>query len=75
MRSAARAALLLVAVAATGCGPAPPAQDASRPNIVVIMTDDQTLESMRVMPGVRSELGASGTTFENAFVSTALCCP
>ena len=75
MRSAARAALLLLAVAAAGCGPAPPAQDASRPNIVVIMTDDQTLESMRVMPGVRSALGASGTTFENAFVSTALCCP
>jgi arylsulfatase A-like enzyme len=75
MRSAARVALLLLAVAAAGCGSAPPALETSRPNIVVIMTDDQTLESMRVMPGVRSALGASGTTFENAFVSTALCCP
>jgi N-acetylglucosamine-6-sulfatase len=45
------------------------------PNIVVLMTDDQTLESMRVMTGVSSSLMLSGTTFERAFVSTALCCP
>ena len=55
--------------------PRDPGQGGSRPNIVVIMTDDQTLESMRVMPGVRSVLGRRGTTFERAFVSTALCCP
>ena len=39
------------------------------------MTDDQTLESMRVMAGARAALGAAGTTFEQAFVSSALCCP
>jgi N-acetylglucosamine-6-sulfatase len=42
---------------------------------VVIMTDDQTVESMRAMPGVRSALGAAGTTFTRAYASTALCCP
>jgi N-acetylglucosamine-6-sulfatase len=47
----------------------------ARPNIVVLMTDDQTLESMRVMAGVRSSLAAAGTTFDRAFVSNALCCP
>jgi N-acetylglucosamine-6-sulfatase len=47
----------------------------ARPNVVVLMTDDQTLESMRVMTGVRSSLMLSGTTFERAVVSTALCCP
>jgi N-acetylglucosamine-6-sulfatase len=46
-----------------------------RPNIVVIMTDDQTLESMRVMSGVRRSLASEGTTFDRAFVSNALCCP
>ena len=46
-----------------------------RPNIVVLMTDDQTLESMRVMTGVRDSLAAEGTTFDRAFVSNALCCP
>jgi N-acetylglucosamine-6-sulfatase len=46
-----------------------------RPNILVLMTDDQTLESMRVMGGVRESLAAEGTTFDRAFVSNALCCP
>jgi arylsulfatase A-like enzyme len=46
-----------------------------RPNIVVIMTDDQTVESMRVMPHVRNLIGAQGTTFERNFVSYPLCCP
>lgn len=46
-----------------------------KPNVVVVMTDDQTLESMRVMPGVRRVLADRGTTFERAFVSNSLCCP
>ena len=46
-----------------------------RPNVVVIMTDDQTLESMRVMPNVRNLIGAQGTTFGQHFVSYPLCCP
>ena len=72
MRAAAAAMLLAALVGA--CGPAPEAQQ-QRPNVVVLMTDDQTLESMRVMTGVRSALAARGTTFDRAFVSTALCCP
>ena len=73
---AALALLLGVAIAASGCGASSdPGQGGSRPNIVVIMTDDQTAESMRVMSGVRSVLGRRGTTFERALVSTALCCP
>jgi N-acetylglucosamine-6-sulfatase len=65
--------LLLTLGACSGSGE--PAQPQTRPNVVVLMTDDQTLESMRVMPGVRAALAGSGTTFERAFVSTALCCP
>ncbi len=41
----------------------------------MIMTDDQTVESMRVMSNVRRLLGSQGTTFENSFVSFATCCP
>jgi arylsulfatase A-like enzyme len=48
---------------------------AARPNIVVVMTDDQTLESMRVMPNVRSLIGREGATFVNSFASFPLCCP
>ena len=47
----------------------------ARPNILVIMTDDQTVADMRVLPKVRALLGEKGTTFTNSFVSYALCCP
>jgi N-acetylglucosamine-6-sulfatase len=39
---------------------------ADRPNVLVVMTDDQTVQSL---------LAARGTTFENAIVTFALCCP
>ncbi|HEY8216835.1 MAG TPA: sulfatase [Acidimicrobiia bacterium] len=46
-----------------------------RPNIVVLMTDDQTAESLRYLPNVQRLLVAQGTTFENHFASYPLCCP
>jgi arylsulfatase A-like enzyme len=45
------------------------------PNVLVIETDDQTVESMRVMDNVNSLIGAQGTTFTNSFVNYSLCCP
>jgi arylsulfatase A-like enzyme len=39
------------------------------------MTDDQTVESMRVMQNVNVLLARQGTTFENNFASFPLCCP
>lgn len=45
------------------------------PNIVVVMTDDQALDTMRAMPLTRRLLGGSGVTFESAVVSFPLCCP
>jgi N-acetylglucosamine-6-sulfatase len=46
-----------------------------RPNVVVIETDDQTVEEMRVMRNTLQLIGAQGTTFDNNFVSLSLCCP
>lgn len=46
-----------------------------RPNILVILTDDQTLESMRVLEKTRRLLSEEGTTFANAVVSFPFCCP
>jgi N-acetylglucosamine-6-sulfatase len=46
-----------------------------RPNVVVLMTDDQTLESMRVMKNVERLLGRQGATFTQSIASLALCCP
>ncbi|HEY0512798.1 MAG TPA: sulfatase [Thermoanaerobaculia bacterium] len=48
---------------------------ADRPNILVIMTDDQTVEQMRALPKTRRLLGQRGTTFANSFVDFSLCCP
>jgi N-acetylglucosamine-6-sulfatase len=46
-----------------------------RPNVIVIETDDQTQEEMRVMRNTLSLIGAQGTTFDNSFVTLSLCCP
>jgi N-acetylglucosamine-6-sulfatase len=48
---------------------------AAEPNIVVLMTDDQTLDSMSVMPQTQKLLGEKGTTFTRSFVNYSLCCP
>ncbi len=46
-----------------------------RPSILVIMTDDQRLDQMRVLSKTLALLGAKGTTFDNSFVDVSLCCP
>jgi N-acetylglucosamine-6-sulfatase len=48
-----------------------------RPNILVLLTDDQdvVLGTFDHMPNVQNLLIEQGTTFENAFVHTPICCP
>ena len=46
-----------------------------RPNIVVIMTDDQRWDALQTMPTVKAQLRDRGVTYSNAFVPNALCCP
>jgi N-acetylglucosamine-6-sulfatase len=60
------AALLVLLLAPTA---------SAKANIVVLMTDDQTLDSMSVMPQTERLLGAKGTTFTRSFVNYSLCCP
>ena len=66
---------LLLGAGAAGSAGAGSTQAPARPNVLVVMTDDQTVESVRVMTNVRALLAADGTTFENNFVSFPLCCP
>lgn len=53
----------------------------TQPNIVVILIDDldgglmQTLLSGGYLSSIQTHLVDAGTTFDNAFVSTPLCCP
>ena len=46
-----------------------------RPNVVLVMTDDQHADSVRFMPQVQSLIAGRGVTFANNFVSYSLCCP
>jgi N-acetylglucosamine-6-sulfatase len=72
-----RRVLLSVSVSACALAlvPAPAPAAGERPNIIVIMTDDQTVESMRVMPIVKAQLADQGATFTRSFASFPLCCP
>jgi N-acetylglucosamine-6-sulfatase len=67
------ALVALAAVLATG-GEQAGAQ-ASRPNVVVVMTDDQVVKDTRVMKTVKRQLARKGTTFRNFFATTPRCCP
>lgn len=51
------------------------AQVPGRPNIVLIVTDDQRYDTLRVMPEVRRLLVARGMTLRSAIVTNPLCCP
>ena len=47
----------------------------ARPNIVFILTDDMRKDDLKYMRQTRSLLDSGGMSFENAFVSNALCAP
>jgi N-acetylglucosamine-6-sulfatase len=74
--------LLVIPVALLAALPAAatsPSSEAATPrpraNIVLVMSDDQTVESMRVMTNVNALLAQQGATFANNFASFPLCCP
>jgi N-acetylglucosamine-6-sulfatase len=50
-----------------------------KPNIVLLLTDDQDERSLSLVPGIEEAIGAAGgtgpgATFERAFVTTPVCC-
>jgi arylsulfatase A-like enzyme len=61
------AALVVLLVAA--------APAAAQPNVVVLMTDDQTQASLPYMTQVNGLLAAHGTRFDQTIASFPLCCP
>jgi N-acetylglucosamine-6-sulfatase len=69
---------LLVALGAGDAGylaDAATAQGKKRPNIVVVMTDDQRQDDLQVMNRVRTRLVDKGVTFDNYYATFPLCCP
>ena len=47
----------------------------SRPNVLLILTDDQPYYTLRYMGGVRKRLAAQGLRFANGYVATPICGP
>ena len=81
-RYARMSAALAVLAAATAVAIVPAAGAGARgavdqPNIVMVMTDDQTLASLtrETMPKTIKRLVRGGTSFEQAIATTPLCCP
>ena len=50
---------------------------APRPNVIVVVTDDQAVQTLRrdTMPTVTERVGGQGTSFTEAIVTTPRCCP
>jgi arylsulfatase A-like enzyme len=80
-RFATAAGACLLAVALTAAGPVSSsgagAATAQRPNVIVVLTDDQTVAELspQTMPQTIKALADQGTTFTNSVVSSPLCCP
>lgn len=75
MRSTAAAAALLVAALVPVGSNTAGAQEA-RPNVLIIMTDDQRAEdTMWIMRRTRAFVKRGGVTFRNAYATTPQCCP
>ncbi|MDQ4108592.1 MAG: sulfatase-like hydrolase/transferase, partial [Actinomycetota bacterium] len=75
------AGAVLAALAGLGAGLAWPVADVARrerPNVIVVLTDDQRADTFEAMPWLRRQLarGDSGwLSFPHAFANTPLCCP
>jgi N-acetylglucosamine-6-sulfatase len=84
VRRALAGALLCVAVAAFLPRPSPPAPGELAPNILIVLTDDQTIDTLPStvgappMPWLQGQMedpSQPWVTFSNAFLDTPLCCP
>jgi N-acetylglucosamine-6-sulfatase len=74
------AALTVVLASVAFLAPAPRGQVATavtdaRPDVLLILTDDQRWDQLSHMPTVQSELVGKGMRFDQAFVVNSLCCP
>jgi Sulfatase len=69
------AAILATALLTGGCAPAVAQEDPQKPNIVFLLTDDQSEMMLDEMPALQEELIGKGLSFENTISSDPLCCP
>jgi N-acetylglucosamine-6-sulfatase len=69
------ALIILLSLGLSGSMPTHAEALTAKPNIVFILADDMRKDDLQYMPRTRNLLQEEGMTFQNAFVSNALCCP
>lgn len=73
-KSAMLMATLLLALTTAPVGEAQTVPD-QKPNVLLIITDDQREATLKNMPLTRAWMKQGGTLFARAFATTPLCCP
>ncbi len=69
-------ALVALLIPLSGVPPQPAVGQTTRPNILIILTDDhRATDTMQAMPETMRWFADGGTTFGNAFATTPVCCP
>lgn len=68
-----QAAIAVLLLTTSGCNSLFPKDE--RPNILIIVTDDQRYDTMQYMPETMSRIFDQGVTFTHGFITTPLCCP
>ena len=69
------AVIAVLSVLVTLNGSEARAQNSGKPNIVFIMSDDQSQNTLKAMPNVRNRIRDVGVNATNFYVSQSLCCP
>jgi N-acetylglucosamine-6-sulfatase len=75
MKASLAIALALVVAVLPAAGTRVAAAAPHRPNVIVIVTDDQRWDTLHEMPKVHSELVGEGIRYPQAAVTNGLCCP
>jgi arylsulfatase A-like enzyme len=67
--------VLLLSFLSVSCVRGDRSSEVERPNIILIVTDDQNADTITYMPNLQRLLVEGGTSFSQAFSPTPLCCP
>lgn len=66
--------LILLVTIPVSCRGLPRIND-TRPNFLIIVTDDQRYDTMQYMPNTQELIFDQGVTFSHGYVTTPFCCP
>ena len=65
----------LGALGLLGCAPSEGTGASERPNVLLVVTDDQPAATVRHMPKLNETVGERGVSFGRAYLTDPLCCP